>query len=230
MQKALILFLLLFGIATSQNLKGQNRLIPGHSDYRFYIKFRADAFVDVENGVVTSWGRTRDALPDLTTIIPQATFKQVFHYSNSEKQRIQSRDRTRSDNRKFDKISFSGLVELVNAHRHFSGEQLLALAQQLEAYDIVEYCELRSLTPPPPPSLDYTAQQFYKEGNHGNDTIGINMEYAWAQGITGQGVSIADVEWGWDYSHEDLVNQPLVDGLTTTNTSNNNHGTAVAGI
>lgn len=57
---------------------------------------------------------------------------------------------------------------------------------------------------------------------------GIDAAYAW--GITGgrgAGIKIIDCEWGWNLSHEDLSQNVM--GVIGTNSSNNNHGTAVLG-
>lgn len=58
---------------------------------------------------------------------------------------------------------------------------------------------------------------------------GIDARHAWAiQGGRGDGVRIIDLEWGWNFNHEDLLqNEGGV--VAGTNSSNNNHGTAVLG-
>jgi hypothetical protein len=49
-------------------------------------------------------------------------------------------------------------------------------------------------------------------------------------GIKGQGIRIADIEWGFDYDHEDLKRSRFIELRPTTNHEYDNHGTAVAGI
>ncbi len=69
---------------------------------------------------------------------------------------------------------------------------------------------------------------------------GINAEYAWSQGITGQDVILVDAENDWDFEHEDITYDSSLWSATgmcqdpdTTNQScldMMNHGTAVAGV
>lgn len=226
-------------ILGAQSLKGQNQLIDGEEAYRLYVKIRQEALVDVEDGKVVSFSRSRSADSELYSTLNEFTFSQVVPLSDEERQRVRSGVRSRSSEG-FDKTAFSGLLE-VEAARFMNKSELLGLAEELEAHAMVEYCELSPLTPPPPPSMDdavtYTPpatgnwvdKQFYLYGDNGGNVFGIYADYAWEQGITGQGVSIVDIEWGWDYQHEDFAGQNMVDALTTTNPNYNDHGTAVAG-
>jgi hypothetical protein len=59
--------------------------------------------------------------------------------------------------------------------------------------------------------------------------VGVDAPYAWQfPGGRGAGVNVIDLEWGWQFTHEDLlVNQGGV--LAGNNSPSNNHGTAVLG-
>jgi hypothetical protein len=59
--------------------------------------------------------------------------------------------------------------------------------------------------------------------------VGVDAAYAWSQaGGRGQNIRVIDCEWGWLFSHEDLVVNSL--GLIAgSNHSSTNHGTAVHG-
>lgn len=77
----------------------------------------------------------------------------------------------------------------------------------------------------PPATADFTARQGYL----GPAPAGIDAQYAWTvPGGRGGGVRVIDCEWGWRFTHEDLlVNQGgVVIGTASTDT---NHGTAVLG-
>jgi hypothetical protein len=78
---------------------------------------------------------------------------------------------------------------------------------------------------PPDVTPDFTARQGYLDPA----VTGIDARYAWTvPGGGGAGVNIIDVEWGWNFTHEDLTqNQGGV--VSGTNSSDNNHGTAVLG-
>lgn len=61
---------------------------------------------------------------------------------------------------------------------------------------------------------------------------GIDAFYAWTQsGGKGNGVKVIDIEGGWNFNHEDLVQNQggVVGGVATTNLGWENHGTAVQG-
>ncbi|WP_246052812.1 S8 family peptidase [Actinocorallia herbida] len=72
---------------------------------------------------------------------------------------------------------------------------------------------------------DFTSHQGYL----GAAPAGVDAAFAWTRpGGRGTGVRIIDCEWGWRFSHEDLVqNQGGV--IAGTNSSDSNHGTAVLG-
>lgn len=77
----------------------------------------------------------------------------------------------------------------------------------------------------PPATPDFTARQGYLDAAPG----GIDARYAWTQpGGGGAGVRVIDCEWGWRFTHEDLLQNQggIVAGTGSTDT---NHGTAVLG-
>jgi hypothetical protein len=77
----------------------------------------------------------------------------------------------------------------------------------------------------PPVTADFTARQGYLNAAPG----GIDARYAWTQpGGSGAGVRVIDLEWGWRFSHEDLIQNQggVIGGTGSTDT---NHGTAVLG-
>lgn len=221
-------------IACAANLKGQNRLIEGVESYRLLVKFRPESRLVVSNRGIQFWG-TFNQRSNLQVIMRPYTSKQVLSYSIQEEKLI--REGRHLDKRiGFNRLAFCGLVEIIEAPT-LSPTEVLELADKLETFDDVEYCAIEDVEPTPPPSTqkvratpDFSYRQWYKELNHGGDTIGINIEAAWEKGIKGAGVSIADVEWGMDYLHEDLMSPKFIEGLKTTNANYDDHGTAVAGI
>lgn len=77
----------------------------------------------------------------------------------------------------------------------------------------------------PPVSPNFTASQIYLNAA----PAGIDAHYAWTQaGGRGNGVKIIDCEWGWNFSHEDLI-QKQIGVVFGGNSTSNNHGTAVLG-
>ncbi len=115
-------------------------------------------------------------------------------------------------------------------------EQLQAIQSKLEKLSQVEYCSLVSLQPVHPPgdiaptTTNYEPNQTYISANPG-----VNMTYAWGLGLTGNGIRIRDVEYGFNKNHEELidVNASLATGMTISSSATTDyteHGTAVLGI
>ncbi len=129
-------------------------------------------------------------------------------------------------------------------------EQLDALAEELLKHDAVEAAYVKPAGEPPalalvdadrrlndmaplegdapPATPDFTPRQAYLDAAPG----GIDARYAWTQpGGAGAGVRIVDCEWGWRFTHEDLLQNQggVVAGTATTNLDFVNHGTAVLG-
>jgi hypothetical protein len=102
-----------------------------------------------------------------------------------------------------------------------------ATVPQLVVDDVAESINAMSPDPSdaPPVTPDFTARQGYLDTAPG----GVDARYAWTvPGGRGSGVRIIDCEWGWRFTHEDLVQNQggVVAGTSSTNT---NHGTAVLG-
>src|SRR5215470_11614393 len=60
--------------------------------------------------------------------------------------------------------------------------------------------------------------------------VGVDAQFAWSlPGGSGSGIKIIDCEWGWRFTHEDLLQNQggVVAGTSSTDT---NHGTAVLGV
>ena len=108
-------------------------------------------------------------------------------------------------------IGLSGIFDVSSTH---DNQTLLAIANDLNVLNSVEYAYLipaeNDLSPPshtapitPTPGLE--ASQTYLGADPG-----LNIRYAWEQGIYGQGISISDVEWGWGLTHEEWNGDPRI--------------------
>jgi peptidoglycan hydrolase-like protein with peptidoglycan-binding domain len=77
----------------------------------------------------------------------------------------------------------------------------------------------------PTTTPDFTASQIYLNAA----PAGIDARFAWTKpGGRGDGVTIIDCEWGWNFSHEDLITKQI--GVVFGgNSASNDHGTAVLG-
>lgn len=110
-------------------------------------------------------------------------------------------------------------------------------ARALQGLPGIEFVTLESLEPSPPPvdidppTRDLSALQGYLGPAPGVDAIA-----AWALGVDGTGVRMADVEYAWLVDHEEwnegqLIPEPgqTPDLASLEGIADGNHGTAVAG-
>ena len=111
------------------------------------------------------------------------------------------------------------------------GHDVWALGQELEALPGVLLARPVPLPMAPPTPPDYLSWQGYLRPASWTPT-GIDADYAWTQaGGDGSGVTVCDLEYSWNYNHDDVtkalgsqINSNVVDPF-----GNNDHGTAVIG-
>jgi len=108
-----------------------------------------------------------------------------------------------------------------------------ALVARLNALPTVELAYPRELPTPPPGDIlpvtpDFTTNQGYRaatpNGFDGATLLSVT-------GATGTAIKVLDIEWGWDFAHEDLgkLRAPSLVGPPIANHAYNNHGNAVIG-
>jgi len=109
-------------------------------------------------------------------------------------------------------------------------------ARELLALDAVEWVYFSELAPEPPCSdLSPATPDYYDQGlqSYHGPNPGLDMEYAWSVGARGQGIEIADCEYGYVLGHESLCGVTLEPGQTIHPSAISNgwhhHGTAVLG-
>ncbi|MER5266110.1 S8 family serine peptidase [Actinosynnema sp. NPDC002837] len=113
------------------------------------------------------------------------------------------------------------------------GTDPAAVIDALNALREVEVAYAEPLAVRPPIAPDFTPRQGYRSAAGSG---GIDADYARTiPGGTGANVRVADIEYAWNFAHEDLskLRAPGVfvrNGTATDPFNDNNHGTAVAGI
>ncbi|NML40666.1 S8 family serine peptidase [Chitinophaga sp. G-6-1-13] len=216
-------------------LKGQNHLLPGVDQYRLLVKFKAAAIEDVEKNqpvfaarqapaAAATWGRTSGD-------VQSYTYEQAIPLSPEEKTALKQGRQAAPAPGQFNRYAFRGLLYVKEAPG-LSPAAVLKLANAFEQLDIVEYAAIEPVNTPPPPTPDFTSQQYYKNDvDASNPSIrGINANYAWSIGVTGSGIRIADIEWGYNKNHEDLTGGRNVEVLPPPDDQFKDHGTAVTSI
>lgn len=133
------------------------------------------------------------------------------------------------------------IKNLQNIYRVTSEEltdnDLQLLAKEMKLFPEIRYCEFMSRTPVKPPfdippvTPNYAAVQNYVGVNPG-----VNMQYAWDMNLTGQGIRLRDVEYGFNKNHEEFHQNPNVKiaiGHTVhpaITTDYSEHGTGTFGV
>lgn len=112
-----------------------------------------------------------------------------------------------------------------------------ALLVKFEKSSLVETAYLQEEEAPPEerlPNLSvnpYDEPRLTRQGYLEPAPLGINAPYAWSiKGGDGKGTTFVDMEYGWLFTHEDLVNQniELISGQNKS--EHHDHGTSVLGI
>lgn len=135
---------------TKTNLKGQNHLVDGEESYRLYVKISPDIKPDVEQGKVRSYSSKKSAGEGAIRILESFTVHQLVKLTEAQHQEIQSgRSRKSQPTDGIDLTKLSGLIEVDEAPL-MNKNEVLALANQLETFPEVEYCEIVPITPVAP--------------------------------------------------------------------------------
>jgi hypothetical protein len=108
--------------------------------------------------------------------------------------------------------------------------ELAVIAEAPEVMEELEIGEEAINEMPPSPEAPAATPNFVSRQGYLNPApVGVNARYAWRYlGGRGRNVRVIDLEWGWNFTHEDLrQNQGGV--IAGNNSASNNHGTAVVG-
>lgn len=115
-------------------------------------------------------------------------------------------------------------------------DRLQFIANTLKTLPQIEYASLLSSQPVQPPiDIAPTTTNFEPNQGYLNANPGVNMAHAWGLGLSGSGIKVRDVEYGFNKNHEELsdINTLLAPDMTissSASTSYTEHGTAVFGI
>ncbi|OPD59812.1 S8 family peptidase [Bacillus anthracis] len=112
-----------------------------------------------------------------------------------------------------------------------------ALLTKIEKSSLVETAYLQEEEAPPAerfPNLSvnpYDEPRLTRQGYLEPAPLGINAPYAWSiKGGDGKGTTFVDMEYGWLFNHEDLVNQKIELISGQNKSEHYDHGTSVLGI
>lgn len=87
--------------------------------------------------------------------------------------------------------------------------RLQAVGQSLQDSALVEFAHIQTLGLPPPADIAPTTPDLTGNQGYFPTDPGLDVDYAWSQGLRGAGIAIRDCEYGWNAAHEDLVDVSL---------------------
>lgn len=221
-----VLFLALCLKTVAQERKGQFRLTD---DSKHKLLISLENSEQVEDVIAYHFQKN----PEFKNFISvnNLEFKEAFIWDEIHYKQL------REDALKYSNsdVSLTVLKGFYLLETELPNDVLYQFAQKLETFKFVRYVELNALSPISPPSIDippvtpnYVQQQVYIHANPG-----VNMQYAWNQGILGQNVRVRDVEYGMSLTHEEL-SAPKFSNANSINPSLTlswlDHGTATAGV
>ncbi|WP_298115602.1 S8/S53 family peptidase [Flavobacterium sp.] len=215
---------------SSQNRKGQFHIL-NDNPHQLYVCFTNELNL---NSHINSKEIIK-AIPEIKAIVEEfhITFEKAFSISDDQLQRLhETSEKISKNSSSLKKLNHIFKVMISNP----SNSRLIDLASKLEKLQAVEYSDLVSINPIPPPSdLAPATPNFQSEQSYIQSNPGVNMQYAWNLGLNGAGIRIRDIEYGFNKNHEELneMNADIAAGMNVSTSANQlytEHGTCVFGV
>lgn len=201
--------------------------LPGKS-YELHVKFRDDLKMRASSsGQVTSLSKSAsDRVMQLAGGL-SIEFEQLIKLSDAKIEKLEQRGAEKSGVAQPD-LRGMMIAKIEGADT----DALIRAANALRALPEVEFAHLSELNPPPPGDYPPTTPNYVPFQDYRGANPGLNVDYLWARGGKGQGVRYSDCEYGWDVTHEDLVDIPIIEeaGQTQNSPFGPDHGTSAVGI
>ena len=226
--------------SSSYDPKGSFCLTSGEEKHKLLVKFKPEYNVRLRDGRLKFINRA--ASDQATDYLRNSdiNFIKAINISEEKLDELEYRARKGAARRGTDALGLGLNSMFYIETSDNSNDALYNLAIELESLESVQYCELYPTTPPPPPGLtnkitnNYNrTTNFFPQQSYLMESIGNNLLPFWDIGITGQGVKIADIEYEWNFEHEEFAGVPhfkVADGITVGNNPwGHYHGTAVMG-
>ncbi|MFC5874389.1 S8 family peptidase [Chryseobacterium arachidis] len=237
-KRIMILAIFCFFLSFGQSRKGQFQLQKNSNSHSLYVAFSKNS-----NAVADIVGYTLSKNPEFKEFVTRNGISFVNDLGFSDKKLNEMKADSRNNRKSEESVDKLRRIFKVESAVQ-NNDDILKLAENLEKFSEIEYASLLSNEPIEPPATaafvitpDLEASQTYLFANPG-----INVNYAWSRGITGQNVRVRDVEYGFHKTHEMLVDRNAIQlesgvGINAqlTNPSSSyyswlDHGTAVMSI
>lgn len=196
------------------------------------LKFKNEANLPYQDGI-EKFIKEEKQDPELIGILaeyPNVTINRLFNSLNPKEIKNLGKEIKGSDHISSNLLNYY-IVETQD------DIDVQALLTKFEKSSLVETAYLQEEEAPPAerlPNLSvnpYDEPRLTRQGYLEPAPLGINAPYAWSiKGGDGKGTTFVDMEYGWLFNHEDLVNQKIELISGQNKSEHHDHGTSVLGI
>ncbi|MCU5065275.1 S8 family serine peptidase [Bacillus cereus] len=196
------------------------------------LKFKNEANLPYQDGI-EKFIKEEKQDPELVGILaeyPNVTINRLFNSLNPKEIKNLGKEIKDSDHISSNLLNYY-IIETQD------DIDVQALLTKIEKSSLVETAYLQEEEAPPAerlPNLSvnpYDEPRLTRQGYLEPAPLGINAPYAWSiKGGDGKGTTFVDMEYGWLFNHEDLVNQKIELISGQNKSEHHDHGTSVLGI
>lgn len=196
------------------------------------LKFKNEANLPYQDGI-EKFIKEEKQDPELIGILaeyPNVTINRLFNSLNPKEIKNLGKEIKDSDHISSNLLNYY-IVETQD------DIDVQALLTKIEKSSLIETAYLQEEEAPPAerlPNLSvnpYDEPRLTRQGYLEPAPLGINAPYAWSiKGGDGKGTTFVDMEYGWLFNHEDLVNQKIELISGQNKSEHHDHGTSVLGI
>nr|MBN2278071.1 VCBS repeat-containing protein [candidate division Zixibacteria bacterium] len=212
---------------TSGDFSASRALYPAESNL-IEVMFRPQFKIRLRKGrLVDSNSRPINGLDGILGDLDAFEWSRICLLPEARFDEFQARGQAKSGRTLYNlnniyRLAFSGKIDIQELCR-----KLGELTEVMSARPV-------PLPPPLPAVGNYETSQYYLNPASSSPS-GIDAEFSWTQpGGTGAGVTICDIEYGWNYSHADIAkaqnSQINPEPIALPPGETDDHGTAVLGI
>ncbi|WP_436866675.1 S8 family peptidase [Bacillus fungorum] len=212
--------------------KQLNSIVHKQVTKQLILKFKNEANLPYQDGI-EKFIKEEKQDPELIGILaqyPNVTINRLFNSLNPKEIKNLGKEIKDSDHISSNLLNYY-IVETKD------DIDVQALLTKIKKSSLVETAYLQEEEAPPEerlPNLSvnpYDEPRLTRQGYLEPAPLGINAPYAWSiKGGDGKGTTFVDMEYGWLFSHEDLVNQKIELISGQNRSEHHDHGTSVLGI
>ncbi|MGR5907865.1 S8 family peptidase [Bacillus paranthracis] len=212
--------------------KQLNSTVHKQATKQLILKFKNEANLPYQDGI-EKFIKEEKQDPEFIGILaeyPNVTINRLFNSLNPKEIKNLGKEIKDSDHISSNLLNYY-IVETQD------GIDVQALLTKIEKSSLVETAYLQEEEASPEerlPNLSvnpYDEPRLTRQGYLEPAPLGINAPYAWSiKGGDGKGTTFVDMEYGWLFSHEDLVNQKIELISGQNKSEHHDHGTSVLGI